>query len=102
MWPQFISNAKVIAGCMLNIGFICWAYRRKYELDEILSSRARIVRWLVVTISFLIVTFPVGHITNPWIGYTRVLIGIICVAFFCWPNLANRILNEKSELDIEK
>jgi len=101
MWSQFMLNAKSLASTMLCIGFICWGYRRKYELDEILSSRARIARWLVVAVTFLIITFPVGQITHPWIGYARVALGIICIAFFCWPNLTNKLLNEKSELDIK-
>jgi hypothetical protein len=101
MWSQFILNAKLLVGTMICIGFPCWAGRRKYELDEVLSPRARTARWVVIAITFLIVTFPVGQITNPWIGYARVIVAFVCVAFFCWPNLINRVLNKQSELDIQ-
>jgi hypothetical protein len=86
---------------MLSIGLICWAYRRKYELDEVFSSRARIARWLVVAVTFVISTLPLGHITNLWTGITQVATLTVCIGFFCWPNLANRLLHEKSELDIK-
>jgi hypothetical protein len=101
MFAQFIANAESLAASMLSIGLTCWAIRKKYEFDEVLSPLARITRWLVVAVTFLIVTFPVSQITHLRIGITRVTIGIICISFFCWPNLANRLLHEKSELDIQ-
>jgi Protein of unknown function (DUF3592) len=65
----------------LGIWFVVWAIRRKFDLDYKLSSTAVLLRWAVVTFSYLLLATGV-------LGIAAVRLPILAVGllFLCWPN----------------
>jgi len=103
MFVQFISNAKVVASCVLSFAFIAWAYRRKYELDDRSTSTSRLFRWLAVVLGFVIACVPnrVHGSNHTIIATVQIAALLVCIAFACWPNFATRIFPNKTELGAE-
>jgi hypothetical protein len=70
-------------GNAVTIWLAFWAIRRKYELDYDLDNAAHILRWLMVSLGFVVALLP-GH----GLGLVRLLAGILLIAFLAWPNFA--------------
>jgi hypothetical protein len=103
MFAQFISNARIVAGCVLSLAFIAWAYRRKYELDDRSTSKSHVLRWLAVVFGFVIACLP-NHFqgsSHTIVATVQISALLICVAFACWPNFATRIFPNKTEAGVE-
>jgi len=88
MFEQILANARFLAQSGVCIWFVFWAYRRKYELDEKLDRRAKIVRWLVVAVCYVLASLP-----GPRFGPAKAVAMVGGLAFFCWPNFAYRLTN---------
>lgn len=71
------------------IWFSVWAVRRKAEVDYALERPARVVRWSVVVVGFVMGYYLPG----PKFGYLRVAGGFLGLAFLCWPNFAYHLTN---------
>jgi hypothetical protein len=82
------THVQSIIGGSIGIWFIFWSIRRRFGLDEFLSTQAQYVRWAIILLSL----FAVLLIPEPRFALLRMFIGIIGLSFFCWPNFANRLL----------
>lgn len=76
-----------LAGGAVSIWFFFWAYRRKYELDHKLDRMAKAIRWSIVLAGFAVALLP-----GPRFRDTRIIAGIILVAFLAWPNFAYHLI----------
>jgi hypothetical protein len=81
------SNATGLLGMVMGIWFLFWGYRRSLELDVKLDRTMRAVRWSIV-----VVGFAAALLQGPGFRVTRIVGGVVLVAFLCWPNLAYHIV----------
>ena len=79
-----LSYATQIAQGTVAVWFVCWALRRKYELDEKLDRREQSVRWIVVSIAF-----GMTMLSGSRLAAARVTAWVLGTAFLAWPNLAH-------------
>jgi hypothetical protein len=103
MPAQFLANTKLVASCVISLWFICWSYRRRYELDEKLSYKAKLIRGVIVVICSVIAAVPLPVASRYRIPMVTFHIAalIVCIAFACWPNFATRIFPDKTEVGLE-
>jgi hypothetical protein len=73
---------------ILNIWFVCWAIRRRGELDIPLDATARVFRW---SLAISLLSFPFLFPSLVDVPAFRVCVGFTGLAFLCWPNLAFRL-----------
>jgi len=73
---------------ILNVWFVCWAVRRRGDLDLPLDFTAKAVRW-TVAISCLSYPFAFPRLVDS--AAFRICIGLTGMVFLCWPNLALRL-----------
>jgi hypothetical protein len=80
----------------VSVWFFFWPYRRKFELDYKLDRAGNIVRWSVVLAGFGVALLP-----GPRFGATRVVAGMVLLAFLAWPNFAYHLVRlfRRSEAD---
>ena len=81
------TYARHVIGGSIGIYLVFMMIRRSYRLDEMLSTQAQLVRWAIV-----LITFFTNCSLEPRLPVLRVVIGILGLSFFCWPNTANRLL----------
>jgi hypothetical protein len=82
------SGTGMLVG-VLNIWLAVWAIRRKGEFDYELDKPARLIRWSMVGIGFGLIP----RVPNQWAhaGDVRISLGVLAMAFLCWPNFAYRL-----------
>jgi hypothetical protein len=88
MFEQILANARFLAQSEVCIWFVFWAYRRRYELDEKLDRRAKLVRWSIVGVCYVL-----GCLPGPRFGPAKAVALVVGLAFFCWPNFAYHLTN---------
>lgn len=72
--------SSVFSG-MVAVWFTFWPYRRKFELDIKLDRTEQILRWSVIAIGFVAMSFR-----SPQYKWLRITALIVASAFFAWPN----------------
>lgn len=81
-----LSFYSALSAKIVCIWFSVWAIRRKSEVDYVLSSSTRWIRWIVVILGFTVAYFaPLKSI--------RLVSGFAALAFLCWPNFAYHLTN---------
>jgi len=75
--------SRLAQGAMC-VWFVCWAIRRRYELDVKLSRKEQLARWFIVAIAF-----GLTLVGSPRLAALRIIAGLVGIAFFAWPNLAH-------------
>lgn len=75
--------ARQIVSSAVSVWLIAWGIRRRYELDEELTAREKIIRWAVV-LACLAMTFVPGS----GLAAVRVIFWLIGLSFVAWPNFA--------------
>lgn len=83
-----LAYASQVAKGAVAVWFVSWALRRKYELDEKLTWREQILRWVVVAIFF-----GLTLLDGPKLAAVRIIAWIFGTAFLAWPNLAHRAMS---------
>lgn len=82
-----LSGALAIAGKSFGIWFVAWAIRRKGEFDYRLDRITQLLRWVIVAVSFAVVTnFPKPSVP-------RAIALTVGLAFLAWPNFAYHLRN---------
>jgi hypothetical protein len=78
---QLAANAWRLAASSAGIGLASWAIRSRYQLDKLLDRDALVVRWLVVSLCWIVAALP----TN---GFSVIRATAMCfgAAFLWWPN----------------
>ena len=83
IFEQMWSIASRLAGAEICIWLIVWSIRRRGEIDEKLDPTGKLIRWGVVLGGWLLASIPGGRF-----GPFRAVVGLLGLAFLCWPNLA--------------
>ena len=81
------SKASFLFGKSLAIWFSVWAVRYNAGWDYRLSSTARMVRWAVVALGYLMAA------SLPGPAAVRLIAGFAGLGFLCWPNFAYHLTN---------
>jgi hypothetical protein len=87
---ETILYIEQLAGTAVSVWFVCWAYRRRYELDIHLTRSEQIARWVVVAICLAITLLPGAHLQ---LAAIRIIGGLVGICFVAWPNLGHHALN---------
>ena len=70
---------------ILNIWLVCWAIRKRGEVDLPIDQTVQAVRWLLGS---ALTMFPFALPKAIDSFAFRVCVGFAGLAFLCWPNLA--------------
>lgn len=82
------TYAARLAADAACVWFAVWAIRKKYALDYPVEYTAKVVRWSLVVVSFVL-----ALLRQPEFRPIRIFAGILLLAFLCWPNFAYRLVN---------
>ena len=82
-----VSRVTFLAQKSLGIWFLVWAIRYKADWDFKLSGTAKVVRWAVITIGYVLAA------SLPGPGFVRLVPGFAGICFLCWPNLSYHLTN---------
>jgi len=82
-----VSRVSFLVQKSLGIWFLVWGVRYKADQDFKLSGTAKIVRWAVVGIGYVLAA------SLPGPGFVRLVPGLAGICFLCWPNLAYHLTN---------
>lgn len=83
------SHVAWLLGKSTTIWLSVWAIRYKADWDYRLSTTAKMTRWGVVLGAY----FLAASLPGKELGTARVLIGLLGLAFLCWPNFAYHLTN---------
>jgi hypothetical protein len=82
---RLISDVSFLTERSVGIWFTFWALRYRAGWDYKLNRAAKIVRWSVVGVGYLL------GASLPGPAAVRLVPGFIGVGFLCWPNFAYRL-----------
>jgi hypothetical protein len=77
-----VSHINFLFEKSIGIWFAAWVIRYRVGWDFKLSSAAKLFRWAVVGIGYLL------GASLPGPGVVRLVPGLIGLCFLCWPNFA--------------
>jgi hypothetical protein len=73
---------------VVSVWFVCWALRKRYELDVKLTRSEQKVRWLVAASSLALTFVPGEHLAA-----IRIIGFAIGTWFIAWPNVAHSLVS---------
>jgi hypothetical protein len=76
---------EIDTAAIANIWFVCWAIRRKGDLDHKLDTTAKVIRWSFAYSLMALASWYPTIIANTYLRAGTFFAG---VAFLVWPNCA--------------